>query len=132
MTRRDTKIRSIYRLLADHPTAKYCVHDINKIYGLPVKTASTLFSKLVRKGGATKVFKQTCETQKIRKHYHYRFLGKIKTNGSYKKKNGHKKGYGAVSRHLQQKVNELQSENRKLRTKVDALKEMLRDEWINE
>ena len=130
--KKNSQLRSIYRLLADHPNAKYCIHDIQRIYNMQLNTASSMLSNLVRRGGATKTFREFCDTQQKYKHYHYRYLGKVKTNGKHAKPKKHKIGYGAVSRHLQQKVNELQSENRKLKVKVDALKEMLRDEWTNE
>lgn len=86
-------------------------------------------SALVRKGGATKCFKEFCDKQQKIKHYHYRYLGKLKTSNGKHNQPANQKGFDAVSKHLQSRVYELQAENRKLKIKVGIMKEMLMDEW---
>lgn len=128
MTRRkNSRLKNVHRLMAEHPSAKYCIHDISRVFNVPTKDASSILNRLVKGGGVTKTFKETCDESQQIKHYHYRYLGKLGKSYQSKKQPVHRRGFGAVSRNLSNQVTQLRTENQKLKAKNEVLVEMLRD-----
>jgi hypothetical protein len=132
MVKKSSRVKSVHQLMAQHPSVKYCIHDISRVFDIHTKDASSILNYIVKAGGATKTFKDTCDDSPRIKHYNYRYLGKLGKLHRKHQKHQKRGSYRiiATSRAIctrTSQVTQLRTENQKLRAKNEVLVEMLRD-----